>query len=62
MYIQFFTKLSYQEKFTVYPVLQSGASYKIGEAIVSAEELMEDGIVFDATKDNFCSVASLEKI
>lgn len=62
VYIQFFTKLSYQEKFTVYPKLPSGASYKIGEATLSAEELMEDGIVFDATKDNFCSVASLEKI
>ena len=62
IYIQFFTKLSYQEKFTVYPKLPSGASYKIGEATVPAENLIEDGIVFDATKDNYASVAILKKI
>ncbi len=62
VYIQFFTKLSYQETFTVFPKLRGGASYKINGSIISAEELMEDGIVFDATKDNFCSVEILEKI
>ena len=62
IYIQFFTKLSYQESFTVYPKLEVGAKYRFNNEVLSAEELMEDGIVFDATKNNFCSVAVLEKL
>ena len=62
IYIQFFTKLSYQESFTVYPILPNGARYEMNGASICAEELMEDGIVFDATKDNFCASLTLEKL
>jgi hypothetical protein len=62
IYIQFFTKLSYQESFTVYPILPNGARYEMNGASISSEELMEDGIVFDATKDNFCASLTLEKL
>ena len=62
VYIQFFTKLSYQETFTVYPKLPTNESYKINGEIISSEELNNDGIVFDATKDNYCATLILEKV
>jgi hypothetical protein len=62
VYIQFFTKLSYQETFTVYPKLPTNESYKINGEIISSEELNNDGIVFDAIKDNYCATLILEKV
>jgi hypothetical protein len=62
VYIQFFTKLSYQETFTVYPKLPSNEKYNVNGKTFSSDELINDGMVFDATKDNFCSVTILEKI
>lgn len=61
VYLQLFTKLAYQETLTVYPKLPRGTTYRLGEETLTAEELMEDGIVLSTRDDNNCTTLILKK-
>jgi hypothetical protein len=42
--VQIFTNLALQEHITVYPIVQAGACYQIGEQTLCAEEITVNGI------------------
>ncbi len=58
--IQVFTKLVYQERLTVYPILDKMQSYTYNEKTVTGNELAEDGITVSALKDNDARVIVLK--
>lgn len=52
--VHLFTKLVCQKQVTVYPVVEQGCHYRIGEEILDAEAILQNGIAFKALKDNDC--------
>ena len=51
--VQIFTNTPLQESITVYPVVEKGSDYKLGEEILPAEEVISDGITVNI-KDIDC--------
>ncbi|MBR2375111.1 MAG: alpha-galactosidase [Clostridia bacterium] len=59
--LQFFTKLVYTDKLTVYPAVADG-EYLCDGKVRTADEIRENGVVFDDLKDNSCIVKVLQKV
>ena len=59
--VQVFTKVTYQNQVTVYPVLPDGGKYRANDDCFCAKELKEEGILFDDLKDNSCQTLILKK-
>ena len=59
--VQIFTNVILQDSITVYPVVESGATYKLGEKTLTAEEISKYGITADIT-DIDCVTLELIKI
>ncbi len=60
--IQAFTKLIYQDKLTVYPVLDPQKIYAYDSKEVLGKDLAEDGIVISALKDNDARIITLKAL
>ncbi|MBR6737676.1 MAG: alpha-galactosidase [Clostridia bacterium] len=60
--IQFFAKCVDQDELTVYPSLDSGATYLLNGEEVLANDLIEDGYTFKDIKDNYAYVLDLKKV
>ena len=58
--VQIFTNLTLQDSVTVYPVVEDGTFYKLGEQTLSSEEINANGIKITAFRDADC--VSLELI
>ncbi len=59
--VQIFTNIILQENITVYPVVETGAVYRLGELTLSAEEIISNGIKV-GIKDIDCVTLDLTKI
>ena len=59
--LQVFTKLVYQDKLTVYPVLDASADYELDGKCYTGASLMEDGILYTSLKDNDAKVTRICK-
>ncbi len=60
--LQVFTKLVYQDRLTVYPVLDESAVYLLDGKRYTGAELAEDGVVLEALKDNDARTLSFQKV
>jgi hypothetical protein len=60
--IHYFTKLVWQEEFTVFPVLDETADYMVGEEKVKGYEIARDGYVFDKLTDYTAKTLILTKV
>ncbi len=60
--IHYFTKLVWQEEFTVFPVLDENADYLLNGEKFSGKELALNGYVFDKLTDYTAKTLSLKKI
>ena len=59
--IKFFTKLSYQEQLTVFPIVDVNADYVLADKVISGIIIAEDGITFNDLKDFHCIQMKLNK-
>ncbi len=60
--VQVFTKQTHALELTVYPVLDCGAMYRLGEEEISGESVVADGIRLSSLKDNDCVTLEFIKI
>ena len=59
--VQVFTKVTRAEDLILYPVVDGNCRYRVGEQVLSGEELMEDGLHIKGLKLNSCVVIELTK-
>ena len=60
--IQFFTKITYTNMLTVYPVLDATAQYRLDDTVKSGKQWMEDGIFQEKFFCNDCRTFTLERV